>query len=185
MVGAVQYSGDDKCAGNDTSLPWLKAFEKVKEAAATEVKAQADDEALCIIRRRYGESSERLLAMLLTLDALFDFGQTIRVRFDSYDLTQRDEEHAILFAQKRRCYHATPIDRTFWEQFARVTVGRHKPQYPHKAAQQNDPGGGRPLEFLPGALDSYHAEWEESRTALDASASPRTWTVTSLATRAP
>eukprot|EP00965_Chrysotila_dentata_P032210 1074366-Pleurochrysis_carterae.AAC.1 len=58
----------------------------------------ADHAALSAIRHRYDERSERLIAMLLTFDALFEFRKVMRHRFDLSDPSER-ETHAILFAQ--------------------------------------------------------------------------------------
>eukprot|EP00965_Chrysotila_dentata_P067854 2244639-Pleurochrysis_carterae.AAC.3 len=119
-AGAVVYSSEKAVqADKDEKRPWREAFEKAKEAAATEAEMLADDKSLSVIRQRYGESSEGLIVMLLTFDALFEFRKVMRHRFDSACISER-EEHALRFAQKHR---------TFWEQFERVTVARHKSQY--------------------------------------------------------
>eukprot|EP00965_Chrysotila_dentata_P251285 6209961-Pleurochrysis_carterae.AAC.3 len=54
-----------------------------------------------------------------------------------------------------------PADRVFWEQFERVSLGRHKSQYPHivqfKAVQQMLEVGDL-WNFSLSALESFHAE---------------------------
>jgi len=107
--GAVVYSSASTVsADKDDKRPWREAFEKAKEAAATEAEKHADKVAMSIIRQRYGESSERLIAMLLAFDALFAFRKTMRCRFDSDDMDAR-KRHALLFAKHRECQPANPL----------------------------------------------------------------------------
>eukprot|EP00965_Chrysotila_dentata_P162215 5356874-Pleurochrysis_carterae.AAC.2 len=100
MLCAVVYASENApaavSADKDDARPWREAFEKAKEASATEAEVLADDVSLSIIRRHYGESSERLIAMLLIFD-VFDLRKVMRQRFDMDEC----EERAPLFAQKR------------------------------------------------------------------------------------
>eukprot|EP00965_Chrysotila_dentata_P113733 3760111-Pleurochrysis_carterae.AAC.3 len=131
--------------------PWKEAFDKAKEASRTEAECLADAAALSIIRRRYGETAERIISMLLTFDALFQFREVMRARFNSEDAYVR-KERALAFAQAHR---------TFWEQLERVTLGQHKSQYPHVVQLK---AVGQMLElgdlwcFSLSALESFHAE---------------------------
>eukprot|EP00965_Chrysotila_dentata_P050290 1666291-Pleurochrysis_carterae.AAC.1 len=54
-------------------LPWLEAFEAAKASCMTETERLACSLSLRAIRHRYGEGSERLIAMLLAFDSLFSF----------------------------------------------------------------------------------------------------------------
>eukprot|EP00965_Chrysotila_dentata_P213484 6187648-Pleurochrysis_carterae.AAC.6 len=141
LAGVVVYSSalaDVPGAEKDEQRPWRDAFEKAKETVATEAEVQADDESLSIIWQQHGETSERLIAMLLAVDGLFAFRKVMRVRLDSDDISSR--EH--MPSSSRRTVRAPSLvscsslpacvaDRIFWEQFERVAVGRHKSQYPH------------------------------------------------------
>eukprot|EP00965_Chrysotila_dentata_P163397 5396752-Pleurochrysis_carterae.AAC.1 len=160
-AGVVRYSSkQDDANGVTSTSPWSEAFDEARKAAATHAETHADDVALSRIRQRYGESSERLIAMLLTFDSLLDFRKVMRLRFDSNDPSER-ERHALLFAEKRAACSAPCANRIFWQQFERVTVGRHKSQYPHavqyKAVLQMLEIGDL-WNFSLGALESYHAE---------------------------
>eukprot|EP00965_Chrysotila_dentata_P113775 3761193-Pleurochrysis_carterae.AAC.3 len=67
--------------------------------------------------------------MLLTFDALFTLRQVMRLRFD---LLRDKERHAIAFAQAHaQAINPSPRHAAFWEQLERISLGRHKIQYPH------------------------------------------------------
>eukprot|EP00965_Chrysotila_dentata_P167841 5542740-Pleurochrysis_carterae.AAC.1 len=58
---------------SEESYPWLEAFEAAKANSATEAERTFCSISLAAIRSRYGDSSDRLIAMLLTFDSLFSF----------------------------------------------------------------------------------------------------------------
>eukprot|EP00965_Chrysotila_dentata_P192196 6175037-Pleurochrysis_carterae.AAC.1 len=79
----------------EPDLPWLETFEQAKTAQRSQAELSADTASLAVIRSYYGDMSERLICMLLTFDALFEFRKVMRLRFDFRD----KEQFAILFAQ--------------------------------------------------------------------------------------
>ena len=120
----------------------------VTQAARTEAETSACQASLTAIRKRYGHMAERLIAMLLTFDALFAFRAVARTRFDFEEREQR----ALEFANTHRVW---------WEQFERVSLGQHKSWYPHRtqltaAAQMCEVGDLWPWSL--GCLESFHAE---------------------------
>eukprot|EP00965_Chrysotila_dentata_P198077 6178575-Pleurochrysis_carterae.AAC.12 len=87
---AVLYSFEkDVPADKNEKRPWRGASEKAKEAAALEAEMFADRAALGVIRRRFGENSEQISAMLLTFNALFESRNIKRHRFDCNCLSKR------------------------------------------------------------------------------------------------
>eukprot|EP00965_Chrysotila_dentata_P234851 6200410-Pleurochrysis_carterae.AAC.1 len=161
-------TGEANAFGEDASpLPWLAAFEAARAKRKTEAESRACLDSLCAIRRRYGESSERLIAMLLTFDSLFNFRKVMRLRFDAASAGER-AERALHFARTRalhlcllHCCCTVQMDRVFYEQFERVSLGQHHSKYPHAVqykavAQMLEIGDLWPFSLS--ALESYHAE---------------------------
>eukprot|EP00965_Chrysotila_dentata_P012364 406803-Pleurochrysis_carterae.AAC.1 len=71
-AGVVLYFSERAVAADkDKERGWCEAFKKAKEASATEAEVLANNDALIVIRRRYGDSTRRLIAMLLTFDVQF------------------------------------------------------------------------------------------------------------------
>eukprot|EP00965_Chrysotila_dentata_P118971 3933646-Pleurochrysis_carterae.AAC.1 len=81
-------------------MPWKDAFDQAKVRGRTQAEIEACPHSLHAIRTRYGAIAERLIAMLLTFDALNDFRDALRHRIPGTATAEEREAFGMEFAQR-------------------------------------------------------------------------------------
>eukprot|EP00965_Chrysotila_dentata_P198173 6178628-Pleurochrysis_carterae.AAC.1 len=90
-------------------MPWKEAFDLAKEQGRTEAEINACPHSLHAIRVRYGPIAERLIAMLLTFDALAEFREALRHRIPGDATREKREAFGMAFAQQRKLHNLVMV----------------------------------------------------------------------------